>query len=718
MKSRLLLACLFGLLLAPYSYGADNPFSGGIFLGADALSLDHQSAKFNEYNALAPGIVGGGNASYDTDKYHFDAEGAYLGADDIYVRLKGGKWGSYKFSLFYTEFPHNYSFEDRSIYTNPGSQNLTLPGPASATLQNSSLWPSTSFDYKIRRKDVGGSMDVTAISPFFFNVTANRLQREGEMPWSGHDAYARGTTVELPLPVDDHTTNANALLGWKNKQFYAALGGGFSEYSNQAEFTRFQDPFTTGATQAYGTIVGPPDNRSWTLNFTGTAKLPLSSVFALNAGYQSNTSRTTLLSTIETGTAGTPTVTTLRLSQPTFSGDVEYFNVGANLTSNPMKDLTTKVYFKYLDRRDNSDVVTFTNPSSLSSGSVTNSLFSYNKTSVGAEATYRFLKNLKGIIGYDFTDTRREGGEDFLTSPASSLGINNVPLTVDNTFKAQIVYNPFDWLGARLKYQKLYRGTDTELQPGTANILANNVSRFDIGKLNQDMFKLTADISPTEALSVSFEYAYKLDDYNSTVLGVTKAEENEFIVDGSYVWKGMKFFAFFDYDVSTTNQTERYVSANPTGNSNPAAAPNPLGFNWNANQQNNNYAYGAGTSFPIIKDKLAFVVQYDFEQNNGTANFTSQSFTTAQTGLGINNGNIDIGPWDDYTRQNISARLVYDYNKSLGLTFGFLYSQFRLNDGQLNGYQYVGPGPSYLSGAYTDGSYKANVYYARAVYRF
>ncbi len=62
--------------------------------------------------------------------------------------------------------------------------------------------------------------------------------------------------------------------------------------------------------------------------------------------------------------------------------------------------------------------------------------------------------------------------------------------------------------------------------------------------------------------------------------------------------------------------------------------------------------------------------------------------------------------------------MVYDYNKNFGFAFGFLYSQFRLNDGQLNGYQYVAPGPSYLSGAYTDGSYKANVYYVRAVYRF
>ncbi len=716
MRSRTILLFLVSLLFAPCAYAEDgSPFSGGIFLGANALSLDHQSAKLNEYNAIGPGLVGGGNASYDTNKYHFDVQGAYLGEDDMYLRLKGGKWGAYKFSLYFTEFPHNYSFEDRTIYTNPGSQTLTLPGRASATPQNPNLWPSTSFDYKIRRQDVGGSVDVTAIAPFFFNVTANRLQRQGDFPWSGHNWSGFGNTVELPLPIDDHTTNANAIFGWKSKLFYTAFSGGFSEYGNHAEFTRFQDPFTTGATQAFGTITGPPDNRSWNLNFNGTAKLPLSSLFSLSAGYQRNTSQTTLLNTIESGTLGAPSVTTLRLSQPTFNGDVEYFNVGANLGSNPIKELTTKVYFKYLDRRNNSDQVSFFNPASPASGFVTNTLFGYNKTALGAEGTYRFMKNLKGILGYEFTDTRREGGENFLTSPTpTALSVNNVPRTVDNRFNAAVVYNPFDWLGTRVKYQKLYRDTDTQLQleTNTANIVPDNINRYDIGKLNQDMVKLTADITPIETLNISFEYAYKLNNYNSTILGMQKAEENEFIVDANYIWKGMKFFAFFDYDVSKMEQTQR------TGTTDPSLPPTTTNFNWQANQHNNNYAYGVGTMIPLIKEKLTFHLQYDFELNNGTANFTSQSFTTAQTGLGINNSNINIGPWDDYTRQNISARLAYNYNKNFGLIFGFLYSQFRLNDGQYNGYRFVAPGPTYLTGAYTDGSYKANIYYLRAVYRF
>ncbi len=718
---------------ASYAEQADM-FSGGFFLGGRALSLDHQSGKFNEYNAIGPGLFGGGDARYDNDRYYLNAEATYLGDGDMYVKLKGGKWDSFKYSLFYTEFPHNYSFENKSVFINPGSENQALPS-SRAALNNVNTWPSQSFDEKISRKEVGGAVEVTAIRPFFFNVDASRLQRSGQNAFGAVDAFG-GTAsagsagsftsrlTDIAQPVDDHTTNTNALFGWKNKQYYAAFGGGFSEYGNSAEFTRFQEPFfpPTGAsptTAAVGTIVGPPDNRSWNLKFAGNAKLPYSSVFSLTADYQQNTSHTTLLNSIETGTQATPVIAPLQLSSPAFNGNVQYWHFGATLTSSPMKDLTTKFYFKYLDRKDNSDVITFAN-SAGTAAPITNSLYSFQKTSVGGEATYRFMKNLKGVLGYDYTDTKRED------LPITSIVFNNIPDTWDQKYIAQLVYNPLDWLGARLKYQRLYRnshfepGTNPEPEASTpANTtLANNIRRFDAGDKVQDMVKFTTDITPTDALGIALEYAYKLDNFNRNTLGFQQMEENEFILDANYVFKGMKLFAFFDYDMSHTSQTQRQGAG---GNGDPSTPPSPTGFNWNADMRNQNYAYGLGTSFPVMS-KLALIVQYDFEKNNGWANFTSQSFTAAQTGLGINNGNIDNPYWDGYTRQNISARLVFDYNQHLAFSLGCLYTQFRTNDGQYAGYQYAYPfstnGSSYLSGAYLDQSYKANVYYLRAMYRF
>ena len=730
MKRILTINLVMTLALASAAYADQTDFfSGGVFLGGNALSIDHKSGKFNEYNEITPGFVGGGNGRFDNDKYYLNAEGAYLGSDDMYLKLKGGKWGSFKFSLYYTEFPHNYSFGDKSVFINPGSQFQTLaPGATYKSLSNVAAWPSQSFDQKIVRKDVGGSAEVTAMSPFFFNVEANRLQRQGQKVFGAVDALGGFTNrfTDIAVPIDDHTTNANALFGWKNKQFYAAFGGGFSEYGNSAEVTRFQEPFfpPTGsapANPAIGNIVGPPDNRSWNMGFNGSAKLPYASVFALNADYQRNTSHSTLLNYVEGGSQTTPTVVPLRLSSPAFNGNVEYWRVGGTLTSSPVKDLTTKIYFRYLDRKDNSDIVTFSNPASPTTAPVSNSLYSFEKTSVGGEATYRFMKNLKGIIGYDFTDTRRED------LPISANVFNNIPDTWVHTYNAQVVYNPLDWLGGRLRYQKLYQTASIVYEPGTSSILQNNDLRFDAQNKTQDMIKLTMDVTPTDALGVALEYAYKSDNYHDSALGFQQMQENEFILDANYLVKGVKLFAFFDYDMSHTSQMQRYVtgsgaSANPNPGAPPSVSGSNASFNWDAELRNSNYAYGLGTALPVVK-KVSLVLQYDFEKNNGWANFTSQTFTTAQTNLGINNSNINNPFWDGYTRQNVSARFVYDYNEHLAFSLGYLYTQFRANDGQYMGYQYVAlpsttAGASYLSGAYIDQSYKANVYYLRVAYRF
>ena len=169
-------------------------------------------------------------------------------------------------------------------------------------------------------------------------------------------------------------------------------------------------------------------------------------------------------------------------------------------------------------------------------------------------------------------------------------------------------------------------------------------------------------------------------------LGFQQMEENEFILDASYVVKGVKFFAFFDYDISHTSQTQRSGRGRQR-RPRQSSQPHRLQLERRAAQQQ--LCLRPGHLAARSCTRLSLIVQYDFEKNNGRANFTSQSFTAAQTALGINNGNIDIAPWDDYTRQNISARLIYEYNQHLAFSLGYLYSQFRMNDGQYNGYQYV-----------------------------
>jgi hypothetical protein len=110
MKRKLAFACIFCLLLLSYAHAQDDQaFSGNIFLGGRALNLDHQSANFNQYNAVDPGLYGGGNVTYDKGKDYFDASGAYRGTNDSYLNIDGGRWGDFKYSLHFNEYPDNLS---------------------------------------------------------------------------------------------------------------------------------------------------------------------------------------------------------------------------------------------------------------------------------------------------------------------------------------------------------------------------------------------------------------------------------------------------------------------------------------------------------------------------------------------------------------------------------------------------------------------------------
>ena len=121
MKRKIIFACIFSLLILSSAYAEDKDLSGGIFLGGRAINQSQQSANFNQYNSITPGMFGGGYLLYDKDRYYFNAEGAYLGDNDAYIRAKGGRWGDFKYSLYFQEWPHNYSFEDKSIFLTPGS---------------------------------------------------------------------------------------------------------------------------------------------------------------------------------------------------------------------------------------------------------------------------------------------------------------------------------------------------------------------------------------------------------------------------------------------------------------------------------------------------------------------------------------------------------------------------------------------------------------------
>ena len=100
-------------------------------------------------------------------------------------------------------------------------------------------------------------------------------------------------------------------------------------------------------------------------------------------------------------------------------------------------------------------------------------------------------------------------------------------------------------------------------------------------------------------------------------------------------------------------------------------------------------------------------------------------FVAAITGLGpasgANNDNIDIGRWDDYTLYSFSIKAVYNFTKSVTAMIGYAYQRFWYSDAQLNNYIFAPTGGTnavFLTGAYKDQTYRANLVFGGMTYKF
>lgn len=700
---RLIYLILLSFLLSPYVYGQQRNISAEISLEGRGVHLQRNSGKFYEYNGLQDHLIVEIYLNYNTDRYSTSFKGENIGADDQYYLIKGSKWGDFKYSIHYNEIPHNYSFGAGSFYVNPGSDNLTY--------NNLNQWISR-FDYSIERRDLGGSFELSLNSPFFLKMDINYLDREGLYPIGAPSGVLRtgqtsgspfGNVVEMPSPIDNSTTNLSLETGYKSKLLFLSLTGSFSSFNNKDEWLTFRNPYITNQSLSE-TISLPPDNKYWRLGFSGLIKLPLESTFTLTTGYSKLTSEIALLDRIWASSLPGPTYSfiTLGLNDRTFDGDISYKNLSMALTSNPIKSLSSKLYFKYLKKDNDSDEITYT----YSGRSETNHIFDYKKHNAGLDLGYKFSKNLKAGVGYDYLKIKRER--------------EDIPETRDHRFSAYLKYSPFDFLETTIKYQRLNRSAKFEspgVAPNNPAYIENFVRRFDATDNKQDSLRIGIDISPVDILDLSFEYAYKKDNYNETVLGLTSAKRNEFIFDTSYEIKGVKLYGFFDYEISKADQTTRYI--NPTGiySFNPFDPPVPNSYNWDVELKNKNYVFGLGFEVPILTNKLIAGAQYDFEKSNGNADFTSQYLTG-----GLTQDLIDINYYDDYKKHSLSTKIKYNFKDKFNIILGYMFQKFTYNDTQFDGYQYImpvtGTTNTYLTGAYKDESYKANVIYLKAIYKF
>lgn len=698
----------------------DVTITGFVDLGVQSVQDHERSAKFNEYRDTKTGVFSNMQFGGDNGSYYVDITGQNVGRDDQFFEVKGGRFGSFNYSLFYNETIHNLTFDAKTFYANPGSNNLTY-GYANGASGLAAYTPTVpldttrwnTFDYSVKRKDAGASVDFSFGTPFYITVDASQNEKKGIVPFGTPSNlirdYKNSTSaslfLELPVPVDYRTNNVNLKAGYNTKKYSFSIAGSLSKFENENPYVNFRNPGVT--TQDRSEFVSQPaDNDYYKVSMQGSVRqLPLNSALALQLGYSKLKSEfiipTTLTNSSNTATSGVnPTYNTviLGLNKNKFSGDITYQTASAALTSEPIKALDTKIHFNYLSKENKSDIIEFTNPTTRLSTDT--ELFGYKKYNVGADAGYKITKTTKAAVGYEFERVDRNNRIDF----------DN---TSDNRVYGEIKDSSLGWLTAKAKYQRLWRNS-AFLQDNSSTVYWRYFRKYDAANKVQDSVKLALEFDPMERLNFGLEYTYKKNDYNDTLLGRTKDTRNEFYVDASYeIPDIVKLTAFFDYETVDSMDAFRSAAADPRTVSTASS------YNYSQDLKDRNYLYGLGLQVPIIKNKLEFVASWTDEEANGAADFNIPTLT------GLTNTFINISDRDDYKKQSLNLKMVYKAMKNLDLTLGYAYESYSYNDLSMNDYAYwikstTTPFPvsGFLSGANVNQPYNVNLFYMQVGYKF
>lgn len=668
MKTKVSAWVIFLTFLPFFSaFSQDNPagnhiIEGEISVGGTYYGVRGENdAKFFEYSDDA-GLMFNSRIGLrlDSEKHFMRFDVSDIGYDTQNYRLEGGMWGKFDLSLDYGEIPHHMSFDARTFYEGAGGDTLT--GAANTNIES---W--NTFDYSTERRKGDARVKLIMLKPFYINASYSREKKDGITVTGVPATTPGGIAIELPAPVDYTTDSLNVEAGYAKNPIFAALSYYYSQLDNKDPVLSFINP-GTGASDM---LTLPPDDKFYKLAFKGALKLPFNSKFQTNVGAARMESDHNFFRT--------------------FDGKVNTKDYDFALITTPISFLDGKIHYKYHKRDNDSDEPTGT----------MFKFFDYKKDAVGADVGVRLPQRFYITGGYKYVNTkRREDGE---TNPEKIL-----PFNKDNVYSIDLKWTGLDFMMARLGYEKLDRDADYQ----TLETDLQRQRSYAYAAQDTDTFSAFVDVYPRDNLSVNVGFQFKDTDYTEMVYGLRGDRRYLFNVDGDYTIPNIvKVFMYVDYEQIKFNQLQQKIPLIPFS---------PSEGDWSVKEKSRNFGYGIGAESDAILTKLTVRFMHYYLKSNGDLDYSL--FDASLFPGGATNENIDIVRWDDYTLYGFRLEGIYHPTPSLELRAGYGYERYQYKDAQLEGYEFVpataGSNGAFLTGAYRDQSYKANVVIAGVTYKF
>ena len=723
MKTRISATLIASLLVAgTVAQADDSPFtwSGTVGIGGQIVDTSgtDDEGKMREYRDLTNGLLSLLDLKGRSQTYHLDLFAENLGRTDMYIDLRGGSYGSFKYRLFSDSMQHFFTTDARTPYSGAGTatQRAALPN----------LDPSTwnTYDLAYKRRSDGVMFELSLNSPWYVRADV------GELSFSGNklQAYPQGTGsgngfVDLAVPNDYSTRNLSLEGGYSSKRFHFALSYLDSKFDNDDRLVTWtngyfgnNNPPTTSANLGIDTSYLAADSELTRLSFSGVVKkLPLDSTLAVRYTTSESTSDETMGTSQLIGSATAVSAAPFLASPGTFRGKVKYDTWAVSWSASPTESVDFRLWANDFKRENDSSHVIFsgftTPTNSLGCVGVVggtgvpgtstgprlceNEPFTYDRSGLGAEGAWRPNRTNRFSAGYDEQETDREFHPDSDSSKEKrySLEWRNTSL---------------DTLVASVKYLHLERRSNF-LSPA----LPNTVWSYDVANVDRDIYKVGLDFTPSSRVDFGAEYYFKQNEYKDSPAGRTADDRSEIYLSATFGESdGFRIKAFVDYEQSTTDARLR-ARNNTTG---------VINYTVFTDVDDSFEAFGLGFDWPASKE-LLIEGAASWNRSEGTVDFAGLAGATAlpTTLVGIPN-------YGNNERLALNVKGTYALKANLGLIAGLAYEDVSFDDIQFDPYSYILPATpltvptqgtaSYLSGWYRDPEYKATIGYVMVTYKF
>jgi MtrB/PioB family decaheme-associated outer membrane protein len=727
-----------------------------IDFGAQRLTLDTRSSKFNEYRDVPDGaLLSFFGLSSFTDKGRYVITGEDVGQDDVRYTIEAER-GDFGINVVYDQIPHRFGndartlleqtsrgrFEisdtlQRSFQTSIEQQRAISPAGVNFAFLRDLVSPSfaaaNTIDIGLERKrglleltygpgqlwDWGGS-EATGAGPSFgsaYGVKVSYFQENRVGDRQAGTSFGFGNVVETPEPIDYVTRDVgiSAELPLRN----AVLRGGiqYNDFENKIPRLLFDNPFrltdTTDA-NAYqspssssilgssrGQVALPPSNKAITGTLGFLMKLPASSRLNADLAFSQWSQNEALLPY----TVNTAITSPLNAADPaslpvsSFDGKITTLTGGLSFASRPLPKLGINARYRLYDMDNKSERVKF--PGYVRFDAVWEDI---PRISVPYE--YGTQRGDLAVT-YDLGPVTLEGG---YRHDVTNRTFRETEETTENAVRLAADFRPLPWVAVRTSYERgsrdfdhydPERGEDASfLDPGPAANLPL-LRRYDQAAKDLDRLSALVQLTPFDGnLGVTLQLLQGVDDYDDqSDFGLLKSESRSWTVETDYAptdrWSVYAFYSNESYD---TFQRGRQSGATPS--------TNPLD-DWTAKIQDDVGSLGIGGTY-AISDRADLKLFSRYQKVDGNNDLDSPPGGAPDVAF-------DIVSFDDTKIWTSSAELEYRLSDVWHLSVGGWIEEYEARDAQTTGIGNYMPGGFFL--APNDADYNGNVLYVRASYR-